>query len=160
MSVKFKSVEDLFPIWYSARQELIDFCNQIKGWLVHINETGKVTYGLNLPIKKMRLSQFPQLQKLHKESDDLFGPGEDPILPIPVLKTFPLDVQDEIDKIITNTCKEYIPDLSKFMGRSVDVEEITQAIKDYEHYLITKKDKRPIIEELKHRLGLLELIWH
>jgi len=138
MKNKYRDCQDVFPDWYSARENLNEFCNGTQPWEVLSNEDDptQLNIGLRFPLKFDVTAYIPCM--------------------VPMIRTFPEIHQDQIQKICIELMADYLPDLNKFI-----MEIVTDEIRHYILSDINNKGQQIISEggriwkdEMLFRLGV------
>ena len=130
---KYIPCEELFPGWMTAGIILKDFCAKVKEWGISGNENN-LNISLEYPWVRDELSgeMVPQI---------LFFPEEDIDRVISIIDRLQFDYNPNIDDCLYKINNEWIKN------------EILNRIKNYECNII-ELGGRPILEELKFRLGI------
>lgn len=132
----YLACEDMFPEWKDGcRSKLNKFCDNTDGWIVEFRG--------NFSIATL---DFP---KVRNTKDNKFYPA---------FLVFPKKERHQVVAIIEKLLKDYLPSMAGFNDRTKDVSlvsDIQKAIEAKQLRLI-ENGKRPILEELRFRLGVLE----
>lgn len=133
LSKEFVPVEELFPLWHTARIMLTRFHKETLGW-----SANTVSSELNLGLV------FPEvIDKLSGEK-------------VPMIKSFPIEDQPKVEGICLSLMKDYVPNLDKYYNMKSTPEisvMVMHEIEAREKYILDCGGSK-WKDELAYRLGL------